>query len=107
MSQAAKADTMPAAGLEGVSLTLPEQMLYWFHIDARPPLKLLCAALWADDLWSTELVRLYGRRSGDARYDERGRGEAGSVLREIYDLRQAATAGLDAFHASVRTARVA
>lgn len=30
------------------------------------------ASMAADDAWQAELVRLYGREAGDARYDARG-----------------------------------
>lgn len=83
-------------------LTVAEQMLCLYPASDRPPLKLLCASLWIDALWSAELVRVYGRDGCQARYEARGRGEAGSLLREIYDLRVAITAEQDAERASCR-----
>ena len=44
----------------------------------------------ADDAWSAELVRLFGKSAGDARYGARGKGEEGSKLRQLHDARMAA-----------------
>ncbi|MGH6718762.1 MAG: hypothetical protein ACREER_05540, partial [Alphaproteobacteria bacterium] len=46
----------------------------------------------ADDAWSAELGRQFGRESGDVRYQSRGKGDVGSALRALYD----------AFHAKRR-----
>lgn len=50
----------------------------------------LKAAQAADAIWSRLLQMQFGRHAGDARYDERGRGEAGSLLRLAYDAHRAA-----------------
>lgn len=44
----------------------------------------------ADDEWKRQLEEVFGRAAGDARYDERGRGEEGTPLRRAYDDRDAA-----------------
>lgn len=44
----------------------------------------------ADDAWGKELIRLFRREACNARYEKRGRGEAGSVLRQLHDVREAA-----------------
>jgi hypothetical protein len=41
----------------------------------------------ADDAWQNELEARFGRRARDARYAAEGRGEDGSKLRRLYDLR--------------------
>lgn len=41
----------------------------------------------ADNAWSRELVRLFGKRLGDVRYTKEGKGEPGSVLRSLYEAR--------------------
>jgi len=46
----------------------------------------------ADDAWSAELHRRFGREAGDARYGPRGKGEEGSELRRLHDAREAARA---------------
>lgn len=46
------------------------------------------AATIADDDWSAELHRIFGRDACQARYDGRGRGLAGSTLRRLHDHRQ-------------------
>jgi hypothetical protein len=46
----------------------------------------------ADDAWSAELRRVFGKRSAEARYTELGRGEDGSKLRQLHDARTAAQA---------------
>jgi hypothetical protein len=48
------------------------------------------AAMSADDAWSVELRRLFGKRAGDVRYTSQGSGAEGSVLRAVHDARQAA-----------------
>ncbi len=51
----------------------------------------------ADAAWDAQLVAAFGSRSGDARYDERGRGQDGSPLRAAYEARmEAFCAYLDA-----------
>jgi hypothetical protein len=44
----------------------------------------------ADDAWQAELEKTFGKGAGDARYDERGRGQKGTPLRAAYDAREAA-----------------
>lgn len=44
----------------------------------------------ADDEWQRQLEAAFGRHAGDARYDDRGRGEPGTPLRRAYDEREAA-----------------
>jgi hypothetical protein len=44
----------------------------------------------ADDAWSAELKRIFGKRAGDARYTAEGKGEEGSDLRRLHDAREAA-----------------
>ena len=44
----------------------------------------------ADDAWSAELKRVFGKQAGDARYVARGKGEEGSELRRLHDAREAA-----------------
>lgn len=39
----------------------------------------------ADDEWSAELKRLFGKRAGDVRYTKEGEGAAGSRLRALYE----------------------
>jgi hypothetical protein len=46
----------------------------------------------ADDAWSAELQRQFGRNAGQARYEVRGKGEEGSELRRLHDLRMTAQA---------------
>lgn len=51
----------------------------------------------ADDAWSAELRRAFGRNAGQARYERRGRGDDGTALRRTHDAREAARA---AWHSS-------
>lgn len=44
----------------------------------------------ADDAWSDELVRVFGKDAGQARYEPRGKGEPNSMLRKLHDARDAA-----------------
>lgn len=44
----------------------------------------------ADDTWSAELVRIFGKQACNARYDGRGKGFDGSTLRQLHDAREAA-----------------
>jgi len=44
----------------------------------------------ADDAWSAELKRVFGKDAGQARYEPRGQGEDGSALRMAYEARTAA-----------------
>ena len=44
----------------------------------------------ADKAWSAELVRLFGRDAGDVRYTAEGKGQPGSVLRQLHDAVAAA-----------------
>lgn len=39
----------------------------------------------ADDAWSAELTRSFGKKAGDVRYTPAGEGEPGSALRLAYD----------------------
>lgn len=50
----------------------------------------------AEALWDAALEAKYGDDAGDARYDERGKGEEGSALRKLYDAYMAAN---NAWHA--------
>jgi hypothetical protein len=47
-------------------------------------------AIAADDAWSQELQRLFGKRAGDIRYTEKGRGTPGSKLRKLHNAKLAA-----------------
>jgi hypothetical protein len=51
----------------------------------------------ADDAWSAELKRTFGKDACNARYTERGKGSEGSELRRLHDAREAARL---AWHAS-------
>ena len=42
------------------------------------------AAIAADDAYSAELRRLFGKRAGDVRYTKAGEGEPGSDLNRLY-----------------------
>jgi hypothetical protein len=44
----------------------------------------------ADDAWSVELQRCFGKNAGQARYEPRGKGDEGSKLRKLHDLRMIA-----------------
>jgi hypothetical protein len=44
----------------------------------------------ADDAWSAELQRVFGKRAGDARYRPEGKGAEGSELRRLHNARMAA-----------------
>lgn len=44
----------------------------------------------ADDEWQRQIEAAFGRSAGDARYDDRGRGEPGTPLRRAYDDRAVA-----------------
>jgi len=41
----------------------------------------------ADDAWSEELQRCFGKEAGDKRYVEEGKGASGSLLRLTHDAR--------------------
>lgn len=43
----------------------------------------------ADDAWSAELQRVFGKNAGQARYESRGKGAEGSELRRLHDARDA------------------
>lgn len=43
----------------------------------------------ADDAWSAELTRQFGKAAGDVRYTLAGHGAAGSRLRKLHDNREA------------------
>lgn len=42
----------------------------------------------ADDAWSAELTRQFGKAAGDVRYTAQGMGDEGSPLRALHDHRQ-------------------
>lgn len=44
----------------------------------------------ADDAWSNELRRAFGKRSAEARYTDLGKGTDGSELRRLHDAREVA-----------------
>ena len=46
----------------------------------------------ADDAWSAELHRIWGKRAGDARYTDLGKGADNSELRRLYENRMIAQA---------------
>lgn len=46
----------------------------------------------ADDAWTAEVRRVFGRDAGTARYQLRGKGDEGSELRRLHDNREAARA---------------
>lgn len=48
------------------------------------------AAQAADEAWSNELRRLFGKKAGDVRYTSRGAGAPGSKLRRLHDTKLAA-----------------
>lgn len=60
-----------------------------------PAWRAFCAA---DELWSAELTRLYGRNSGDIRYTQEGTGKPGSLLRHLYEQRCYARVAADKEH---------
>ena len=45
----------------------------------------------ADDAWSDELARLFGKKAGDVRYTERGRGDESSRLRQLHSAFRSAS----------------
>jgi hypothetical protein len=47
-------------------------------------LKIYDAAMKADAAWQAELVRLFGKKAGDVRYQPAGEGPDGSELRRLY-----------------------
>ncbi|MBS4051278.1 MAG: hypothetical protein KGZ69_08745 [Methylomonas sp.] len=47
-------------------------------------LKIYDAAMKADAAWQAELVRLFGKKAGDVRYQPAGKGQEGSELRRLY-----------------------
>lgn len=44
----------------------------------------------ADYEWHEALIEAFGREGGQARYEERGKGEDGSDLRAAYEARESA-----------------
>lgn len=44
----------------------------------------------ADDAWSAELRRVFGKDAGQARHEPRGTGEEGTDLRRAHDAREEA-----------------
>lgn len=59
-------------------------------MDAAENERLYRAALDADEAWSRELRRIFGRRAGDARYTSEGRSTP--VLTQLHDAWAAANA---------------
>ncbi len=55
---------------------------------------LYAAAIAADDAWSAELRRQFGKRAGDVRYTKVGKGEPGTELRRLHDAKLAADVAL-------------
>jgi N12 class adenine-specific DNA methylase len=55
----------------------------------------------ADDAWSAELQKAFGKEAGDKRYGAAGKGEPGSALRKAYDVRDAARQAYEAEKARV------
>lgn len=49
----------------------------------------------ADDAWSVELRKAFGKQAGDIRYTPRGKGDHGTALRAAYDAREAARIAFD------------
>jgi hypothetical protein len=47
-------------------------------------------ALQADFAWSKALADIFGNRAGDVRYTKEGEGKPGTVLRNLYEMRQIA-----------------
>lgn len=43
-----------------------------------------------DDTWSAELSRVFGKEAGQARYEPRGKGQPGSLLRQLHATRERA-----------------
>jgi hypothetical protein len=54
----------------------------------------------ADDAWSAELVKLYGKRAGDMRYTKEGKGSEGSELRRLHDAWSERRDALSAYYMS-------
>jgi hypothetical protein len=46
----------------------------------------------ADDAWSAEITRIFGKNACQARYEPRGKGEEGSQLRRLHNARELARA---------------
>jgi hypothetical protein len=44
----------------------------------------------ADDAWSDMLRLCFGKDAGQARYEPRGKGEPGTLLRQLHDERERA-----------------
>ena len=42
----------------------------------------------ADDAWSDELRRVFGKKAGQARHDERGKGQKNTALRKLHEARE-------------------
>ena len=54
-------------------------------LERMSKLRLLQASSAADKAWMTEVVAVFGRDAGLARFQDRANGEAGSRLRELYN----------------------
>lgn len=52
--------------------------------------ELMAIAYAADDAYTDELVRLFGKRAGEVRYTSEGKGKPGSTLRRLSDAKLAA-----------------
>jgi hypothetical protein len=57
-------------------------------------------AIAADDAWSAELTRLFGKQAGDKRYTKEGKGEEGSELRRLHNNKRECDDALAAYHMS-------
>ena len=56
------------------------------YTDLLEPFQTAC------DAWQSELTRVFGKNAGQARYEPRGQGDAGSALRQAYEAFAAARA---------------
>jgi hypothetical protein len=59
--------------------------------------QLLTEARRADDAWQAELVRQFGKKAGDIRYTEEGKGVEGSELRRLYEAKRETNDAYGAF----------
>jgi hypothetical protein len=57
-------------------------------------------AIAADDAWSAELTRLFGKQAGDKRYTKEGKGEEGSELRRLHNNKRNCDDALGAYYMS-------
>jgi hypothetical protein len=63
------------------------------------------AAQAADDAWSAELYRLFGKHACNARYQPRGKGEPGTELRRLHEDFRTTSEALHAAWVAVRQAQ--